>query len=157
MKRSVSAAGTAAAVVLVAGLLSCVPAGAHAVTAGTRARPVLEIASTLAGPLLVDHRGYTVFMFTRDKRGRDVCRTIKGCETDWPAVTVTGKLVLGPGVNRKLVGTIPYKGKERELTYGGRPLHTYKFDYAPASVMNVGNTQFGGDWWALSSTGTIVQ
>ena len=122
-----------------------------------RGRPVLSIGSTLVGSLLVNGRGDTVFMFTKDKHNRDVCRTIKGCETDWPAVTTKGRLVLGRGINRKLVGTIPYKGKVRELTYDGRPLHTYKFDYSPESILNIGNSQFGGDWWALSPTATLVK
>lgn len=128
-------------------------AGGHV----TRARPVVKLANTLAGPLLVDHRGRTIFMFARDRRRHDTCATIKGCEIDWPAVTTIGRPVIGPGVKRSLIGTIPYKGRRRELTYAGHPLHTYKFDPAARSVMNIGNTQFGGAWWGLDAAGKLVK
>ncbi len=121
------------------------------------ARPTVALGNTLAGPLLVDHRGYTIFMFAKDARNRDNCAKIKGCLTDWPAVTTTGRPNVGPGLKRSLVGTIPYKGKLRMVTYDGRPLHTYKFDPAPKSVENIGNTQFGGAWWALNAAGKPVK
>jgi predicted lipoprotein with Yx(FWY)xxD motif len=127
----------------------------NAVAAG--ARPTVALGSTLAGPLLVDHRGDTIYMFAKDARNRDNCAKIRGCLTDWPAVTTTGRPNLGPGLKRSLVGTIPYKGKLRMVTYAGRPLHTYKFDPAPKSVENIGNTQFGGAWWALNAAGKPVK
>lgn len=149
------------------GAVAVLPAGAgarvaaHAVgahhTTRTGAR-VVKLGSTLAGPLLVDHRGHTIFMFVRDRRNHDTCATIKGCLRDWPAVTTTGRRpVIGPGVKRSLVGTIAYKGKLREVTYKGHPLHTYRFDPAARSVMNIGNTQFGGAWWALNAAGKLVK
>lgn len=121
------------------------------------ARPVVKLKGTLAGPLLVDRRGYTIFTSTKDGHNRDNCAKIKGCLTDWPAVTTTAKPVIGPGVKRSLIATIPYKGKLRMVTYGGHPLHTYRFDPAPGSVMNIGNTQFGGAWWALNAGGKPVE
>jgi hypothetical protein len=96
-------------------------------------------------------------MFVRDKRGKDVCRTISGCEKDWPAVTTVGKPVAGPGVKKSLLGTIPYKGKLRELTYDGHPLHTYRFDTSKASVINIGIVQYGGAWYALNGKGKEVK
>jgi predicted lipoprotein with Yx(FWY)xxD motif len=133
-------------------------AAAHAPAArAARAQPAVQLESTLAGPLLVDHRGYMIFMFAKDDRNRDNCAKIKGCLTDWPAVTTTGKPVVGPGLKRSLVGTIAYKGKLRMVTYDGHPLHTYKFDPAPRSVENIGNTQFDGAWWALNAAGKPVK
>lgn len=123
-----------------------------------KAAYVVGVANTLVGPLLVNDRGYTIYMFTRDKRDRDDCAKIKGCLKDWPAVTTTSRHpALGPGIKPSLVGTIAYKGKLREVTYAGHPLHTYRFDAAPRSVMNIGNTQFGGDWWALNAAGKVVE
>ena len=132
--------------------------GAHATRAGAvRAQPVVTVGSTLAGPLLVDKRGYTIFMFAKDGRDRDNCANIKGCLTGWPAVTTSARPVIGPAMKRSLIGTIPYKGKLRMVTYAGHPLHTYRFDPAPSSVMNIGNTQFGGAWWALNAGGKLVK
>lgn len=121
------------------------------------ARPTVKIASTIVGPLLVNRSGRTVYMFTRDKRGRDKCRKIKGCEKDWPAVTTDGKPVAGPGVDQSLLGTIAYKGKLREVTYAGYPLHTYRFDTSNGSAINIGIRQFGGAWYALNANGGLIK
>jgi hypothetical protein len=100
-------------------------------------------------------------MFVRDKRRKDECVKIKGCEKDWPAVTTTGKPVAGPGVKKSLLGSIPYKGKHkgklREVTYKGHPLHTYRFDTSKRSVINIGNRQFHGAWYGLNANGRVVK
>ncbi|HWA65822.1 MAG TPA: hypothetical protein VG899_05570 [Mycobacteriales bacterium] len=136
---------------------SAAASGATAGKAPAHVRPTVSVAKTYVGPLLVDKTGYTIYMFARDKPNKDVCRTIKGCEKDWPAVTTAGKPVVGPGVKRSLLGTIPYQGKLRELTYKGHPLHTYRFDTGPRSVINIGNRQFHGAWYALNANGGLVK
>jgi predicted lipoprotein with Yx(FWY)xxD motif len=152
------AAAVAGVGIAAVGVLPAGAAARNVTHRTTQAAPVVKLANTLVGPLLVNGHGRTVFMFVKDKHNRDVCKTIKGCETDWPAVTTTQRRpALGPGVKRSLVKTIPYKGKLREVTYAGHPLHTYKFDPAPRSVMNIGNTQFGGAWWALNAAGKLVK
>jgi predicted lipoprotein with Yx(FWY)xxD motif len=150
------------ALVLAAGsLLLTTPAlAAVSTTAGGEqqgAKPTVKIAQTAVGPLLVDGSGYTIYMFVRDQRRKDECRKIKNCEKDWPAVTTTGKPVAGPGVKKSLLGSIPFKGKLREVTYKGHPLHTYRFDASRASVINIGNRQFGGAWYALNAKGKVVK
>lgn len=120
-------------------------------------KPTVKIAKTEVGPILADKTGYTVYMFVRDKPRKDKCRSIKGCEKDWPAVTTTSKPVAGPGVKKSLLGSIPYKGKLREVTYKGHPLHTYRFDASKGSVINIGNEQFGGAWYALNAKGKVVK
>ncbi|HVW79487.1 MAG TPA: hypothetical protein VHB69_00915 [Mycobacteriales bacterium] len=149
-----------AVVPVVAALLGLGTSAAFGATAGKAAaqvKPTVSVAKTYVGPLLVDKTGYTVYMFMRDKPNKDICRTIKGCERDWPAVTTVGKPVVGPGVKRSLLGTIPYQGKVRELTYNGHPLHTYRFDTGPRSVINIGNRQFHGAWYALNANGRVVK
>jgi predicted lipoprotein with Yx(FWY)xxD motif len=165
--RSGPGAGQRVALVLTAvSLLVTTPAlAAVASTAGgqhdarptVKAKPTVRIAQTPVGPLLVDGSGYTVYMFVRDKPRKDECRKIKNCEKDWPAVTTTVKPVAGPGAKQSLLGSIPYKGKLREVTYKGRPLHTYRFDASKGSVINIGNRQFGGAWYALNAKGGVVK
>lgn len=111
----------------------------------------------MIGPLLVNHDGYTVFMFTREHAGQDVCAHIKGCMHDWPPVTTADGPVAGPGVNPALLGTIPYRGKLRQVTYAGHPLHTYRLDYGRGSMMNVGNKQYGGSWYALTASAAVIK
>jgi predicted lipoprotein with Yx(FWY)xxD motif len=128
-----------------------------ATSAATGAKPSVRTARTYVGQLLVNKSGYTIYMFVRDKRNKDVCLTIKGCEKDWPAVTTMGKAIAGPGVRKSLLGTIPYKGKLREVTYKGHPLHTYIHDNSKGDVLNIGNRQFHGSWYALNPNGGEVK
>jgi predicted lipoprotein with Yx(FWY)xxD motif len=118
----------------------------------------IKLGNTGAGAVLTNSKGHVLFIFTKDKRKKDKCRAIKHCEANWPAVTTTGKPVAGPGVKKSLLGTIPYKGKTREVTYGGHPLHTYKHDGgAELSFMDIGIKQYGGRWYGLTATDAIVK
>jgi predicted lipoprotein with Yx(FWY)xxD motif len=160
--RSGPGAGQRVALVLAAGsLLLTTPALAAAAVSPSgqqhAAKSTVKIAETAVGPLLANGSGYTVYMFVRDKPRKDVCRKIKNCEKDWPAVTTTGTPVAGPGVKQSLLGTIPYKGNLREVTYKGHPLHTYRFDASKGSVINIGNRQVGGAWYALNAKGRVVK
>jgi predicted lipoprotein with Yx(FWY)xxD motif len=159
--RSGPGAGQRWALAVAAGsLLLTTPALAAAATAHGQqhaAKPTVKIVQTAVGPLLANGSGDTIYMFVRDKPRKDKCRKIKGCEKDWPAVTTTGTPVAGPGVKQSLLGSIPYKGSLREVTYKGHPLHTYRFDASKGSVINIGNRQFGGAWYALNSKGGVVK
>lgn len=158
----------AAAVVVVGALL--LPAGqalaarAPTVTAQVRASITragtaqVRASNTLAGTVLTNGGGYVLLMFPKEGHRLTRCIGIRSCMTDWPPVTTTGPPVAGPGVDPSLLGTIPYRGKLRAVTYAGWPLHTYKFAYsAQSSVMNIGIKQFGGRWYALDPAGQLVR
>ncbi|MGP8204640.1 MAG: hypothetical protein ACLQVK_01060 [Acidimicrobiales bacterium] len=44
---------------------------------------------------------------------------------DWPALTTTAAPVAGPGVTRRLLGSVYRPGIGRQVTYGGRPLYLF--------------------------------
>jgi predicted lipoprotein with Yx(FWY)xxD motif len=170
MERSVArcGAGPRWQLVLVLAAIAVLASTAAFATAATPAgggrahvKASVRIAHTEVGPLVVNGSGDTVYMFVRDKHGKDECLKIKGCEKDWPAVTTTGKPVAGPGLKKSLLGSIPYLGKPkgtlREVTYKGHPLHTYRFDTSRGSVINIGNRQFGGAWYALNANGGVIK
>jgi len=118
----------------------------------------IRIGNTLAGQVLTNRAGYVLMMFPREENSLKLCIRIRSCMTDWPPVTTIGRPVAGPGVDVNLLGTIPYKGRLRAVTYAGWPLHTYRFAYsAQTSVMNIGIRQFGGQWDALGPAGQIIQ
>lgn len=138
--------------VVVALMALLVPAGAA--QAGTAH---LKISNTLAGQVLTNARGYVLMMFPREENSLKLCERIKSCMTDWPPVTTTGRPVAGPGVDVNLIGTTPYRGKLKVVTYAGWPLHTYRFAYsAQTSVLNIGIKQFGGQWDALGPAGQFI-
>ncbi|HTW20103.1 MAG TPA: hypothetical protein VME70_07835 [Mycobacteriales bacterium] len=153
--------GLAAAAALTSTAVFAASATAAAGGRPSHTKPTVRVGHTDVGRLVVNGSGYTVYMFVRDKHGKDECLKIKGCEKDWPAVTTTGKPVAGPGIKKSLLGSIPYrgkpKGKLREVTYKGHPLHTYRFDTTKGSVINIGNRQFGGAWYALNPNGGVVK
>jgi predicted lipoprotein with Yx(FWY)xxD motif len=117
----------------------------------------IKLSNTLAGQVLTNARGYVLMMFPREENSLRLCERIRSCMTDWPPVTTTGRVVAGPGVDVNLIGTTPYKGRLKVVTYAGWPLHTYRFAYsAQTSVLNIGIKQFGGQWDALGPAGQFI-
>jgi len=117
----------------------------------------LETQRTPLGTILATGRGLTMYMFTHDQVNHDTCVAISGCTGIWPLVTSSGTPTLGPGVKRSLVGAIKLPGGQRQVTYAGHPLYTYIADAGPGDTSYVGQSQFGGRWYALSPTGRIVK
>jgi len=117
----------------------------------------LEIKNTSLGRILANGRGLTVYMFTHDQVNQDTCVAISGCTGIWPLVTSSGTPTLGPGVKRSLVGAIKLPGGQRQVTYAGHPLYTYIADAGPGDTSYVGQSQFGGRWYALSPAGHSVK
>jgi predicted lipoprotein with Yx(FWY)xxD motif len=135
-----------------------VPVGiSQAATRAHAARSAkLQLRHTDLGSVLVNRGGHTMFAFTRDSRNHDRCAATAGCTGIWPMVTTTGTPTLGPGVKRSLVGTINVAGA-RQVTYAGHPLYTYIGDAGPGDTSYVGQSQFGGKWFALNAAGQIVK
>jgi predicted lipoprotein with Yx(FWY)xxD motif len=156
LKRSMS---VGLAVLLAAAILVAVAQAAVHQSADTKSTvATIKIGNTPAGAVLTSSTGHVLFIFAKDKRDKDACKPIKGCESDWPPVTSTAKPIAAKGVRKSLLGTIPYKGKLREVTYAGHPLHTYKHDGgAGLSFMDIGIKQYGAPWDALRASGKVVK
>ena len=139
----------AATTLLLAGAASLASAGAT--------HEKLQLRKTKVGTILVNGRGFTVYMFTRDSRNKDVCQQLSGCPHIWPAVTSSGKPSAGPGVKSSLIGTITIKGGAKQLTYAGHPLYLYSGDSGPGQTGYVNFSAFGGRWPALNASGGAVK
>lgn len=152
MKRAVS-------LLLSAAVLGSVLPAATASAAAARSQPgaKVQLRSTSVGRILVNGRGFTLYMFAKDTRNHNACVGIKGCPAVWPALMTSGKPVAGSGVNATLLGTMMLSGGKRQVTYAGHPLYTYVADTRPGSASYVGFRQFGGAWDALSAMGTVVR
>jgi predicted lipoprotein with Yx(FWY)xxD motif len=134
-------------------LLVAALAGATAV-AGKR--PTLQVRRTRVGAILVDSQGYTLYTFTKDTRNRDNCADLAGCLYVWPAL-VSAKPTVGPGVKRRLVGTIEGPRAGRQVTYAGHPLYTYVGDSRAAETDNINIFQSQGYWPAIAPSGRAVR
>lgn len=129
--------------------------GTGPATARTVKGPTVKLEQTSIGRILVDGSGYTLYIFTRDRRNKDNCAKASGCLGIWPALTTEGKPVAGANVRSSLLGTIKFHGNVRQVTYAGHPLYTYVFD-SRRSIFYVGADQFGGRWLAVSAAGKGV-
>jgi predicted lipoprotein with Yx(FWY)xxD motif len=141
-----------AALAALAGLALAVPAGAAAKGPAT-----VKVANSSLGKILVNGSGRTVYMFTKDGRNKDHCVTIKTCTSVWPPLTTKGKPVARSGAKASLLGTIKLPNGSLQVTYAGHPLYTYSADVMPHETDYVGSPQFGGTWYAVSSTGGRVK
>ncbi len=117
----------------------------------------IKLTKTSSGKILTTARGFTLYMFSKDKRNKDVCVKIQDCTVVWPPVTTKAKPVAGPGVKARLLGTITLANGTRQVTYDDWPLYGYIGDRFPRSTQFIGLYQSGGYWWALNAAGRLVK
>jgi predicted lipoprotein with Yx(FWY)xxD motif len=80
--------------------------GATATTAAAQpaAEGTVAVAGTGLGEVLVDAKGRTLYVFTKDKGDQSVCSG--KCAAAWPALTVTGAATPGTGVQASLLSGV---------------------------------------------------
>ena len=103
------------------------------------------------GSNLVDDKGMTLYLFTKDTPNTSNC--YDKCATAWPPLLTTGNPVAGEGVDASLLGTTTRKDGSVQVTYNGWPLYYYEKDKAPGDVVG---QDVGGVWFAVSDTGEQV-
>ncbi len=120
--------------------------------------PVIVGSRNLAGfgPVLVDARGYTLYIFPTDTDHSTSCSD--ACLGSWPPVTVpAGKeLHAGNGVQQKLLATISGPYGEKIATYAGRPLYAYAGDVEPGQANGQGLNLDGDSWFVINPDGKAL-
>jgi predicted lipoprotein with Yx(FWY)xxD motif len=145
-------------------LLRCLQAAAVALASvacgaapPARAGPVYELrARTIpgAGRVLTDGRGFTLYVYTPDHRGRSRCSGL--CARQWPPLTLpagTSHALAARGVRATLLGTTRRADGARQVTYNGWPLYLWQDDRAPGQA--TGQADDMGLWYMLSPNGTV--
>ena len=125
------------------------PPAAVPVTGGT----VVNLGQNDAlGSFLVDDKGMTLYLFTKDTPNTTVC--YDKCATAWPPLLTTGDPVAGEGVDASLLGTTDRTDGTVQVTYNGWPLYYYEKDKAPGDVIgqNVGDV-----WFVISPAGEMIE
>jgi predicted lipoprotein with Yx(FWY)xxD motif len=150
MKRSIK---LAIAVISAVAFTSIAAMSAFAHGAATRGTTI-KIAKSRVGRILVDSRGFTLYDFVADKRGRSSC--YGACATYWPPLLTKGKPHAGTGVRTSLLGTTRRKDGKLEVTYNHHPLYYFVGDRKPGQLTGQGLNQFGAPWWALSPAGREI-
>jgi len=144
--------------VLVAGAVAGVPATAVAqplVIEQSFAKPTVTVRSSAFGRILFDSRGFALYGFTRDSRGRSNCSG--ACARAWPPYILKGTLRAPAGVRRSLLGTIRRADGRRQVTFAGHPLYYYVGDTRRGQVGCQNVTEFGGVWLVVRPGGSLVR
>ena len=117
---------------------------------GTRAATTLQTAQSEFGPILVDSRGMTLYMFDPDQGGQSTCDA--ECLAAWPPVE--GPADAGKGVDDSLLGTAKATDGTTIATYNGWPLYYWVKDQQPGDVTGQAVSDV---WWVLNPDGKPIR
>jgi predicted lipoprotein with Yx(FWY)xxD motif len=150
--------GILATAAVTAALAAVLAGAAGAATSAHAARTQkIQLRRTSFGKVLVDSSGFVVYRFSRDTSKKNTCLSVKECSTTWPALTTSGQPTAGPGVSASLLSTTKLPNGQRQVTYAGHPLYHYSLATERGEAGYGGVKQFGGTWFALSSSGGNVR
>ena len=138
---------------LVLGVIGFLAAGSVARSASEKSGTI-SLRTTKLGPVLVNAKGHTLYMFAKDKNGKSSCSG--GCSKFWPPSLKNGKATAGPGVKAALIGTTKRSNGSLQLTYNKHPLYTFVLDKKAGQTNGEGQLAFGARWYAVSGKGTAV-
>ncbi len=114
----------------------------------------VRVANTQLGKILVDSKGRTLYLFTKDSTKKSACSGM--CATFWPPLKAGGNPTAGRGARASLVGTIKRSDGTSQVTYHGHPLYRFLKDTKRGAINGEGVTAFGGSWFAVSPAGNRV-
>ena len=134
------------------------PTNAPATTVPSAQVPVTGPGITVAigksdalGSFLVDDKGMTLYLFTKDTPHTSTC--YDKCATNWPPLLTTGDPVGGDGVDASILSTTQRTDGTTQVTYNGWPLYYYAKDTKAGDTagQNVGDV-----WFVISPAGEQV-
>jgi predicted lipoprotein with Yx(FWY)xxD motif len=138
---------------IVGGLLALVVLASSARSATLR--PAVAVHASPYGRILFDGRGFVLYVFTHDRRGRSSCRA--ACAAAWPPFVVARRPAAGSGVRVSLLGTTRRADGRLQATYAGRPLYYYVGDRKPRQILCQNVSEFGGLWLVVRASGAPVR
>lgn len=112
----------------------------------------LKTSSVGGQTIIVDNKGNTVYVYTRDNPGATTSACTGGCATLWPAVTSDMTPML-QGITGKL-GTITTASGKTQVTINGMPIYYYSKDTAPGQTNGQG---VAGVWHVVGADGKMIQ
>jgi predicted lipoprotein with Yx(FWY)xxD motif len=109
----------------------------------------LSLAKGKAGVFVIGPNGHTLYIFTKDKGLKTAC-TGK-CATFWPALTATGPITVGPGINKAALTKVDAQ-KPDQIAYYGHLLYYFAHDTAPGQTAGTAIP----DWDLLGPFGNVM-
>lgn len=142
-------------------LAACGSSGSTGAGGGGNASPAaqagqvgIHVAKTSLGKVLVDPKGFTVYMFTADKMNKSNCDA--ACLHFWPSVNPQPSGMKAAGITGKFGSTKTPTGSPI-ATINGMPLYTFSGDHAPGDVQGQNVNKFGGRWYVVSPAGQPIK
>lgn len=147
---------TVGVVVMLTAVLATI--GFLAATSLARSAPeaaaTVSVRQTALGPILVNSKGRTLYLFLKDKNGKSACNG--SCARFWPPLLSRGKPTVGHGLKASMLGTTMRSNGSRQVIYNRHPLYTYLLDKGAGQTKGEGTSFFGGKWYAVSAKGRAV-
>jgi predicted lipoprotein with Yx(FWY)xxD motif len=138
-------------------------AGAERGASGDAAVVKVAFNKKLKKRILVNAKGFTLYLFTEDAHGALACLdSYEHCPTAWPPLRSTEPPVAGKGVRADLLGTIQRPDGDPQVMYRGHPLYTdagstslgLKADVKPGQIRG---QAFFNVWFVVSPQGKAIQ
>jgi predicted lipoprotein with Yx(FWY)xxD motif len=133
------------------------PTSAPAPAAATAPVPVTGGAATVNmtssadfGPILVDDKGMSLYLFLKDTPNTNASSCYDKCAANWPPLLTSGAPQAGAGVDTSKFGTLQRTDGTTQVTYNGWPLYYFAKD-AKAGDMN--GQGIGDVWFLISPSG----
>ena len=108
-------------------------------------------ASSDLGTILVDGKGMTLYLFTKDTQGSGKSTCEGECLAAWPPLV--GEPQAGEGTDQALLATITRSDGTMQATYNGWPLYYWAQDNAPGDTTGQGVNKV---WWVLDANGDAI-
>jgi len=129
------------------------PVAANPATASAAGTTISLGSAAGVGKVLVNSKGFTLYLFQKDRKGSGKSTCGGACAKAWPPVTTKGKPQAGSGVKSALLGTIKRPDGTTQVTYAGWPLYGFIMDKKRGEDNGTGLVAFGGSWFPLHSNG----
>ena len=109
------------------------------------------------GTILVNSKGFTLYMFVPDKQKKVTCKNT--CAAIWPPLKVKAlqRVTAGGAAKKSLLGRDRNPGGGFVVTYNKWPLYTYVTDTKPGQVSGQRLNNSGGLWYVLSPSGKVIK
>lgn len=110
----------------------------------------LKMADSSLGSILVDGKGMTLYLFTKDSANTSACTG--QCLAAWPPLL--GKPTEGSGVDDSKLGSFQRADGSTQASYNGWPLYYWKGD---AKAGDVTGQNVSGVWLVLDRDGDPIK
>jgi predicted lipoprotein with Yx(FWY)xxD motif len=129
-------------------------ASATATATQSLAPATVGVASSALGQILVDGRGFTLYLFEADTTTTSTCNG--DCAANWTPLLTNGTPMAAGAAAQAMLGTTMRSDGATQVTYNGHPLYHFISDTSAGDTHGQGLTAFGAPWHVLSPAGNKI-